>query len=1023
MSATTPDHWQPPLWTNTRQLQRVAFFLGAVVLAVTGLFVEFERRAILKECLSRTALYARLLEQQVTAMLNNSDTGLRSVGDTIEKLLTDTRPAGPSGRIDNLLSDAFRGRPLVRSTSVLTQQGQVLASSSTGNTGSALDMKMFGALPLSGQDLLIGPLLIGRDLSSLSVPKADAMTSPVLPLLSARTLPGGQVVYLVQILNLDYLGAQFDLTLASDTMSAGLSTYGGTALTGSENLVLTPGRSLSALAVFSQYLPRIESESYVGRGMNQVESAIAFRTLRKWPLVVMVQTPQSELNDLLGQVALQASALAGLMLALLAGSAMLVIRRQARHEALLLDFQKSNRQAAASDARNHSVLTSALDGILTIDSSGVIVAFNPAAERIFGHLASRAIGQSMASLIIPAHHRSEHTAGMARYLKTGNSSILNKRIEVEALHADGYVFPIELSIVPVQSNDEQFFTATTRNITEKKLVESERASLLHALSQLNQDLETERRALNEHAIVSISDANGIITHANDRLLATSGFTRDELVGKNYRRFWEETLTERTAQEFRSCIDRQKVWHGETFHPRKDGSRYWAASSVVPVFDAAGKLQKLVTVQTDISARRKAEIALGRVRESELEIGKHIQQALLVTPSTQPHAGLWLSSFNQASRGIDGDFLDFIKVGPDAIDIIVGDVMGKGTPAALMGAAVKLQFSRSIAELLLRQNANAGHPQPEDIVTAVNAAMAPHLQALNAFVTLVYLRIDLKANTVIWVGCGHEEPLLVDTRDRDRLLENQHPPIGLFLNEQYRQSELALLEGDALFLCSDGAGDAVLDNGERIGRDRVNSAVAQHVHAHQDPAMVLHAVRRDLLLDGVTINDDLTMLMLSRKRLSRKQARAELPVALTSLGLVRDFVEKQALETGLTAETTGLLTVAVVEVVTNIIRHAEGLVCGAPIALVIEEQEGSVAIELMYLGERYDPPNEVRESDFAAFPEGGFGLYIIQTVSIHTDYLHHRGVNTVRMMVLKPPEASPSGLPVYSVEPIAVAVDR
>ena len=657
-------------------------------------------------------------------------------------------------------------------------------------------------------------------------------------------------------------------------------------------------------------------------------------------------------------------------------------------------------QAAASDARNNAVLKSALDGILTIDSNDVIVAFNPAAERIFGHFASQAIGQCMTGLIVPAHLRSVHVAGMVHYLTTGKGDILNKRREVQALHADGHVFPMELTVVTVQSNGEQFFTATVRNITEQKRAESERANLLHTLSQMNKELEAERRALDQHAIVSIADAKGFITYANDKLLAISGFRREELVGKKYREFWKETLTEKVSQEFRSCFDQHKVWHGETVHPRKDGSRYWAASSVIPVFDIAGKLEKLITVQTDISARRGAEIALGVVRDGELEIGKRIQKALLVTPATQPHAELWLSTFNQASRGIDGDFFDLIKVGTDAIDIIAGDVMGKGIPAALMGAATKLQFSRSIAELLLRQKPNASLPQPRDIVTAVNAAMAPHLQALDAFVTLVYLRIDLKANTVTWVGCGHEEPLLVDTRDNTRLLKNQHPPIGLFLNEQYIQSELALLEGDALFLCSDGASDAVRSNGERVGRDRVNTTVAQHIHAYQDPAMVLHAVRRDLLLYGVTIVDDLTMIMLSRKRQNRKQARMEVPVSMTSLRLVRTFVETQALAARLPEETAGLLTVAAVEVVSNVIRHAEGLVPDAPIALVMEDLANSVVLDLMYLGDEYDPPKDAPESDFAAFPEGGFGMYIIQSVSDNVDYLHHEGVNTVRMRIAK-----------------------
>lgn len=989
-----------PLWASHRQLQRVTFLLAVLVLATAGLFVEYERREIIKQSLLRTEVYARILEQQVSTVLNSSDTELRTIGSTLDKWLAGASPAGERQRLGAMLSDTFRGRPFVRSTSVITRAGQVMASSSPGNAGITLDMRIFGVMPLLQQELTIGPLLAGRDLTDLVAPKSGERVSPLLPLLRTLVLPNGEMGYLLQIMNLDYFGGQFDLTLDASGTSAALSTYTGVALTSTENLALAPGHSLSGLAVFEKYLPRTESGSFSGAGLKGTQAVLAFRTLRRWPLVVMVEIPQSGLTDALVQVALRAGGLAALVLMLLTGLAVFVFRSLDRYEVLLKDVEDIHRQAAESDARNNAVLKSALDGILTIDANDVIVAFNPAAERIFGHAASQAIGHCMTDLIVPVPQRSVHLAGMLHYLKTGQDSILNKRREVQALHADGHVFPMELTVVALQSNGEQFFTATVRNINEQKLAESERANLLQALSQMNKELETERQALDEHAIVSIADAEGFITYANDKLLAISGFRREELVGKKYREFWQETLTNAVLQQFRSCFAQQKVWHGETVHPRKGGGRYWAATSVVPVFDLTGKLEKLITVQTDISSRRDAEIALGLVHDGELEIGKRIQQALLVTPATQPHAELWLSTFNQASRGIDGDFFDLIKVGVDAIDIIAGDVMGKGIPAALMGAATKLQFSRSIAELLLRQKPGSGLPQPKDIVTAVNVAMAPHLQALDAFVTLVYLRIDLKANTVTWVGCGHEEPLLVDTRDNTRLLRNQHPPIGLFLNEQYVQNELALLEGDALFLCSDGASDAVLSNGERIGRDRVNATVAHHVHAYQDPAMVLHAVRRDLLLEGVTIVDDLTMVMLSRKRENRNQARVEVPVSLTSLRLVRAFVEKQALAAGLSEEVAGLLTVAAVEVVSNVIRHAQGLVPDAPIILMMEDFASSVVLDLMYLGDEYDPPGEAPESNFAAFPEGGFGMYIIQSVSDNVDYLHHEGVNTVRMRIEK-----------------------
>lgn len=979
----------------------VALGLAMLVLCAAGLFIEFERREFTRQTLSRAELYARVLEQQVGAALSSSDSGLRAIDDTLDEALPHAFSSDGSTRIGAMLSEAFRDRPFVRSTSIINQSGLVVASSSPGNAGHRLDMQIFGVMPSPGQVSVMGPLLIGRDLSDIAPPTAGGPGSPVLPILRARSLPSGQILYQVQLLNLDYFRGQLALILDSAGSYGVLANYAGMVLTGTDRLALAPGQSLAGLAVFRQYLPRIEAGGFVGPGLDGGRAVLAFRTLRKWPLVVLVEIPASVLTDHLRSVALLAGALAALVLALLAGSTVLVFRSLRRHESLLQDIDEVNRLAAASNARNNSVLESALDGILTIDANDVIIAFNPGAERIFGHLASQAIGQSMSKLLVPTLLRSGHAEGLKRYLKTGVGPILNKRREGQALHANGHTFAIELTVVAVQSGGEQFFTATVRDITEQKRAESEKAGLLRTFKQLNKALATEKRALDAHAIVIIINLTGEITYANDKLLSISGFRREELIGKKYWNLGAHSLTSHEYQAMRLCFEKHNVWHGETSHPRKDGSMYWAASTVVPVTDMDGKLYQTITVQTDISARRKAELALERARNRELEIGNRIQQTLLVTPVNQPHAQLWLSSFNQASRGIDGDFFDIIKVGPDAIDVVAGDVMGKGIPAALMGAATKLQFSRSIAELLIACDPHAPLPQPSHIVTAVNAAMAPHLQALEAFVTLVYLRIDLKANTVTWVGCGHEEPLLVDTRDVARLLENQHPPIGLFLDEQYVQSSCPLLEGDAVFLCSDGASDAVLNNGERLGRELVNETVAHHIYAYQDPAMVLHAVRRDLLLDNaVTVGDDLTMVMLSRKRLKRRQTRLEVPVLLGSLRRVREFVEKQALAAMLTEEKAGLLAVMAVEVVTNVIRHAEGLVPGAPIAMVIEDMPSTVVLELMYLGEHYEPPQEVQESDFAAFPEGGFGMYIIQNASDGTDYLHYKGVNTVRILMTK-----------------------
>jgi len=319
----------------------------------------------------------------------------------------------------------------------------------------------------------------------------------------------------------------------------------------------------------------------------------------------------------------------------------------------------------------------------------------------------------------------------------------------------------------------------------------------------------------------------------------------------------------------------------------------------------------------------------------------------------------------------------------------------------MGAATKLQVSRSMAELLTSRHHSNELPAPSEIVTSVNRKMALHLQALDAFVTLAYLRVELQTNSVTWVGCGHEEPLLIAPGHGQRLLGNQHPPIGLFVDEVFRQETCMFCDGDAIFLSSDGATDAMLQSGERLGRDRLNLSVQNHLRTHVTPAMALHSVRHALLLEQVKVTDDLTMVLLLRPALPHNVARMEAPVSFVSLHAVRDFVAAQGLLSDLPEGVVATFVVAVIEVVTNVVRHGEGLVPGSPLELVAERGHGVLQVEVMYLGDRFDPPAHLPERDLATFPEGGFGLQIIYSACDSVDYLREESVNTVRMIVRAP----------------------
>ncbi len=137
------------------------------------------------------------------------------------------------------------------------------------------------------------------------------------------------------------------------------------------------------------------------------------------------------------------------------------------------DEESDKRRLQESEARARSIMDTALDGIVSIDSDGLILEFNPAAERIFGWTRAEVLGRPIGEVLIPGHHRAAHEAGMDRMAKGGAPRMLGRRVEIEALRRDGAVFPVELSITEVTLEHGKRYTAYIRDITDRKRAERE----------------------------------------------------------------------------------------------------------------------------------------------------------------------------------------------------------------------------------------------------------------------------------------------------------------------------------------------------------------------------------------------------------------------------------------------------------------------------------------------------------------------------------------------------------------------
>ena len=130
-------------------------------------------------------------------------------------------------------------------------------------------------------------------------------------------------------------------------------------------------------------------------------------------------------------------------------------------------------KAAISAALSEAIVRTSLDSIIIIDGDGLVIDFNPAAEKLFGYTREEAIGRDIGTLIIPEHHRAAHYDGMKRYLASGDSRVIGKRVELEAMARDGRIVPVELSIADVSVGENRFFTAHLRDLQPSKAAQFE----------------------------------------------------------------------------------------------------------------------------------------------------------------------------------------------------------------------------------------------------------------------------------------------------------------------------------------------------------------------------------------------------------------------------------------------------------------------------------------------------------------------------------------------------------------------
>jgi len=264
----------------------------------------------------------------------------------------------------------------------------------------------------------------------------------------------------------------------------------------------------------------------------------------------------------------------------------------------LRDEVRERRQA---EAQLRLFIESSGAGIYGVDQDGNCTMINPEALRLLGyHDATQLLGRNMHQTIHHTGHngsaRSEAECRLAATYRTGAAAHADDEV---FWRADGSSFPVEYRSHPLYVEGSLIGAVVTfSDITERKRNEAQLKKLSSALEY-------------SPAVAIITDYDGRVEYVNPRFTEVTGYTADEVIGKNPR-LWQSGRTPlKTYQRLWATIKSGEVWHGEVLNKSKDGNYFWEDSHISPIRDEQGNITHFVAIKEDITERKEQELQMWR----------------------------------------------------------------------------------------------------------------------------------------------------------------------------------------------------------------------------------------------------------------------------------------------------------------------------------------------------------------------------------------------------------------------------
>ena len=371
-----------------------------------------------------------------------------------------------------------------------------------------------------------------------------------------------------------------------------------------------------------------------------------------------------------------------------------------------------------------------------------------------------------------------------------------------------------------------------------------------------------------HEGITISDLgqeDNPIVYANDGFARLTGYAVDETLGCNCRFLQGPDTDPAAVGQLRDAVRHGKACTVDILNYRKDGTPFWNRLSITPVRGADGVLTHFVGVQSDITARKKAEEELARANRrmsKSLEAAAANQRSLL--PESMPRVpGLEFAWAFDPCDELAGDSLDVFRIDDEHVGMYVLDVVGHGVPAALLSVTLAriLSFSRHQSSL-----AGKGSFADSGLVASPKAAaerlnqLFPMNEESRQYFTLFYGVLHLPTRRLSYVTAGHPAPVLLSQGAPCRNLTVGGFPIGMAKQPEYEERTVDLEPGDRLYVYTDGLIEATNEDGCEFGARQLGEEVERGRDLSLEASVeTLEATAKGWA--GGQLHDDLSILAL------------------------------------------------------------------------------------------------------------------------------------------------------------------